>query len=107
MKNYVKNNKEKYLPVLEQKSSALDINLWDGYNVVMSRAMTSGIHNLDLNGKRIVALALCQIEQKKNAILHNGSWSIEINANDFVNVFGLDKTNVYKDMQSGVNNLVK
>ena len=96
------------LVVQAKRPKALDLNLWEGDNVIMSKALVNGIHRLDLNGKRMAGLAMSQIEQKKHARLdEKGSWSIDLYAKDFSRTFQINPDRVYQDMLQGVNELLK
>lgn len=96
------------LVVQAKRPKVLDINLWEGENVIMSKALVNGIHRLELNGKRMAGLAMAQIEQKKHACLDGkGSWSIDVYAKDFSHTFHVNPDKVYHDMLKGVNELLK
>jgi plasmid replication initiation protein len=96
------------LVVQAKRPKALDLNLWEGRNVIMSKALVNGIHCLELNEKRVTGLAMAQIEQKHNAYLDNkGSWCVEINAENFARTFGLERNETYRQMLRGVDGLVE
>jgi plasmid replication initiation protein len=90
-----------------KKPKAMDLNLWEGDNVIMSKALTTGIHRLDLNGKRIAALAMSQIKQEKTAEMVDQSYCVEISASNYAKIFNLKKSDVYLSMQRGVRDLMK
>lgn len=96
------------LVVSTKHPHAMDINLWDGYNVIMSKAMVNGIHRLELNGKRVTGLAMAQIEQKSNAYLdERGCWSIDLYSESFANTFKIAQNDAYRDMNKGIDDLLK
>lgn len=96
------------LTTLSKRPAALDINLWEGENVIMSKALVNGIQRLELNEKRVTGLAMAQIEQKKSAYLdEKGSWCVEINAEDFSRTFGVSPNEAYKEMQRGADGIVE
>jgi plasmid replication initiation protein len=96
------------LLVQSKKPAAIDINFWEGDNVIISKALINGIHRLEINGKRSLGLALSQLEQKKLSYLDDkGSWCVELNASDFSKTFELNPSDVYVSMQRGVQELLK
>ena len=96
------------LVVQAKRPKALDLNLWEGRNVIMSKALVNGIHRLELNEKRVTGLAMAQIEQKHNAYLDKkGSWCVEINAESFSRTFGVELNETYRQMLRGVDGLVE
>jgi plasmid replication initiation protein len=91
-----------------KRPKALDLNLWEGYNVIMSKAMVNGIHRLELNGKRVTCMAMAQIEQKNNAYLDEmGCWSVDLYSESFANTFKIAENDAYRDMDRGVHDLLK
>lgn len=96
------------LVVSTKRPHALDLNLWEGYNVIMSKAMVNGIHRLELNGKRVTGLAMAQIEQKSNAYLdERGCWSVDLYSESFANTFKVAQNDAYRDMNKGIDDLLK
>lgn len=91
----------------KQAKQAMDLNLWNGDNVIMSNSLVNGIHRLELNGKRLTALAMSQVENKKNFKIAHDSITVEIHAADFAEVFSLEKSDVYAPMKRGANELIK
>ncbi len=90
----------------QQKPKAMDLNLWEGDNVIMSKSLTTGIHRLDINGKRIAALAMSQIKQEKSAEMVENSYCVELSASNYAKIFNLKKSDVYLSMKRGVRDLM-
>lgn len=83
------------------KKHAIDISLWQGDNVIMSKSLVNGIHAIELNGKRVLALSMSKIEQKLAKLTKDNSLEIEIQADEFAKVFGIEKKETYKAMLRG------
>ncbi len=95
------------LVVRSKRPAAMSLDLWQGDNVIMSNALVTSIHRLDMNGKRVVGLALSKIEQQKSAYLNEtGEWCVELSSANFAETFQLEGSDVYLSMQRGVNELM-
>jgi plasmid replication initiation protein len=95
------------LQTTPKRSPAIDVNLWEGQNVIMSKALVNSIHGLDLNGKRAVGLAMSQIGGNTGMTLDaNQCWCVDIQAQDFSKVFDVELNEAYRQMQRGVSELL-
>jgi plasmid replication initiation protein len=90
-----------------KQEQAMNLNSWSGDNVIMSNSLVNGIHRLELNGKRVTALAMSQVENKKNFKMNADSISVEMYATEFSKIFNLEKSDVYISMKRGANELLK
>ena len=93
--------------VNKKPNQAMDLNSWSGDNVIMSNSLVNGIHRLELNGKRVTALAMSQVENKKNFKMNADSICVEMYATEFSKIFNLEKSDVYVSMKRGANELIK
>lgn len=90
-----------------KKTMAMDLNLWEGNNVIMSKALATGIHRLDINGKRVTALAMSQIKREQASELVENSYCVDLSASNYAKIFNLKRTEVYGSMKRGVSSLMK
>jgi plasmid replication initiation protein len=72
-------------------------------HVNMSNALARSAHNLSLNEKRVIACGIASTNSMSGrdatlAVVHGG-WSVRINALDFADFSGLDKSNAYKQLR--------
>ncbi|MDI9331181.1 MAG: replication initiation protein [Alphaproteobacteria bacterium] len=88
--------------LLDIKKHAIDLNLWEGDNVIMSKALVNGIHEVELNGKRVLALAMSKVEQKLAKLNSDNALELEIQADEFSKIFGIEKQETYKAMLRGL-----
>jgi len=67
------------------------------YQVTMSNALAQSTHGLGLDAKRVVALAICQINPKKPPNLNPVSYRVR--ADEFAKTYGTSPKNAYKQLQ--------
>lgn len=87
---------------LPRPKAGTDLELPERH-VNMSNALARSAHNLSLNEKRVIACGIASTNSMSGkdatlAVAHGG-WSVRINALDFAEFSGLDKSNAYKQLR--------
>lgn len=75
-----------------------------GNNVSMSNQITRASHELRLDEKRLICLALSQIDSISGRDLlmskHRNGFSVKVEAEQYASTFGLEKTTGYQQLQA-------
>ncbi|MDR0777337.1 MAG: replication initiation protein [Azonexus sp.] len=89
------------------KPDAIDVTRWDGGSVIMSNALSAGVHRLNLEGKQSLCLAMAQIDAGKATTDDRGALCVEFIAQEFHEYYPVSEHHVYERMKDGVDNILK
>lgn len=80
-------------------------------HVNTSNIVAKAAHGLSLAEKRIIACALATLDSKSgkdyNAAMARGLWSVKLVAADYMELFGLSRSNTYEQLKDAADSIIK
>jgi plasmid replication initiation protein len=80
-------------------------------HVNMSNVVAKAAHNLTLAEKRIIACALATLDSQSgkdyNATMARGLWKVKLVAADYMELFGLSRSNTYEQLKDAADSIIK
>ena len=80
-------------------------------HVNISNIVAKAAHGLTLAEKRIIACALATLDSKSgkdyNAAMARGLWSVKLVAADYMELFGLSRSNTYEQLKDAADSIIK
>jgi len=78
------------------------------YNVSMSNKLVRAAHSLKLIEKRLIAAAMAKVDSRKGNLVHahlSAFQKVRITAQEFADTYGIDQTNVYRELKEAADDL--